>query len=664
MATTDLRFATLAASNSALLFGDDGTTPQWAVSAAVVLPWCKGSGAGDVGVAIQAAAVLPLITPAGSSVLGIAAQAAVMLPAIVPAAVGLAQDVVAAVAVAQATDAVVAAAAGVYDSAVSRGPACDLPVTAQAAAGCGVGAVTTMRPAARVVTAKALDFGVAQPAQAAARGVQIDTAHTSAAATMRQIDATRRHAGARYVHANQHTRGVVVHATHSDARTAGVDGRFKQCDLSHAARVRVGVAARAAAPSHIAMPGRCRPASRLPLVLLGVTRDAVRPPAGLSVMPDTGPTPNTCCGPRTPDLRFVVPLPASPHLVFRCDRQLLLAVIVPKREIYIVINDVTLVRADDGTPINCTSLTLGADVDSWAWSWRASISAKDQDKLTPGAGAPACELLAHVNGGVWRVFVESMQRDREFGRTSLTIGGRSVAAVWDDPYAAQQVFSNAMPAQMQQLAIAALATNGVPSEWLIDWQVPDWLVPAGIWSHQGTPMSAICRIAEAAGGYEQSAPAGGGLIVRPRYPAAPWAWGGLTPDIELPAAVVRQEGIEWRNQAIYNRVFVSGSGTGGVLGRVTRGGTAGDLIAPMITDPLCTDVQAARARALPVLSDVGRQALVKLRLPVLAETGVIVPGQLVQYVDGEVTRIGLTRSVDVQAGRPQVWQTIGVQTYE
>lgn len=637
---TDLRFSKLAPSSPALLFGDDGTTPQFAASAAVVLPWFRASGAGAVGVVAQASAALPKVAPAAEGAVGVAAQASVTLAGVVPAAVG------------------------VYDSAVSRGPACDLPVTAQAAAGCGVGAVTTMRPAARVAVAQTLNCGVAQPAQAAARGLQIDTAHASTAATMRQIDVTRRHAGARYVHADHLPRGAVVQATHSDARAAGGGGRFKQRDLSHAARVRVGVAARAAAQAHTARPDGYRTASRLPLVLLGVTRDAVRPPAGLSVMPDTGPAPNTCCGPRTPDLRFVVPLPASPHLVFRCDRQLLPAVIVPKREIYIVINDVTLVRADDGTPIDCTSLTLGADVDSWAWSWRASISAKDQDKLTPGAGAPACELLAHVNGGVWRVFVESMQRDREFGKASLTIGGRSVGAVWDDPYAAQQVFKNDMPAQMQQLAIAALATNGVPSEWLIDWQVPDWLVPAGVWSHQGTPMSAICRIAEAAGGYVQSAPAGGGLIVRPRYPAAPWAWGGLAPDIELPAAVVRQEGIEWRNKALYNRVFVSGSGTGGVLGRVTRGGTAGDLIAPMITDPLCTDVQAARARALPVLSDVGRQALVKLRLPVLAETGVIVPGQLVQYVDGEVTRIGLTRSVDVQAGRPQVWQTIGVQTYE
>ncbi|ASM75875.1 hypothetical protein VITFI_CDS3243 [Vitreoscilla filiformis] len=709
MATTDLRFAAGLPASSALLFGDDGTAPVFAAQmavglpgvtltagvtyealgrlaqvavtlpavtpagavvlgvaaqAAVILPRVVPAGAGVVGVAVQAAVTLPTVAPAGAAVLGVAVQAAVTLPSVVPVAT-LQANAVTAVAAVQVGGPVVPAGVGVYDADVSRGPARDIGVSHQRAVTLDAAVVAVMAPSAPVAVQAAVTYAPLRTMHQGARLMQVDTARLGSTATMRQIDARRLSAGARYRHRDHQRCQVAAQVTHADARQMGSGAAFKQRDLLRTARPWLDVRARPAAPRHTARPDQWQVATPMPLVWQASSRDAVRPPPGVSVMPGSVIPVNTCCGPRTPDLRFFVPAPASPHLIFRCDRQLLPGIIVPARRVYLVINDVQLVRADDGTAINCTSLTLSADVDSWAWRWSASIAASDQAKLAPAAGAAACELLAHVNGQVWRVIVESAQRDREWSKSSLSIGGRSASAIWDAPYAAKRTFNNAVVAAMtQQLALDTLATNGVPSDWAIDWQVPDWLVPAGVWSHQGTPISAICRIAEAAGGYVQSSPAGNELMVLPRYLAAPWAWDSLVPDIELPAAVVRQEGIEWTSKAIYSRVFVSGTTAGGVLGRVTRGGTAGDLVAPMITDALCTDVQAARARALPVLSDVGRQALVQLRLPVLAQTGAIVPGKLVQYVDGDLTRLGMTRSLSIQAGRASVWQTIGVQTYE
>jgi hypothetical protein len=48
---------------------------------------------------------------------------------------------------------------------------------------------------------------------------------------------------------------------------------------------------------------------------------------------------------------------------------------------------------------------------------------------------------------------------------------------------------------------------------------------------------------------------------------------------------------------------------------------------------------------------------------VLAETGIIEPGAFVEYQDGTVARLGLVRSTSIQASLPEVWQTLGVQTY-
>ena len=64
-----------------------------------------------------------------------------------------------------------------------------------------------------------------------------------------------------------------------------------------------------------------------------------------------------------------------------------------------------------------------------------------------------------------------------------------------------------------------------------------------------------------------------------------------------------------------------------------------------------------------MLADTGRQIEVSLRLTVLAETGIIEPGAFVEYRDGSVTRRGLVRATQVQAGFPEVWQTLGVQAY-
>ena len=130
----------------------------------------------------------------------------------------------------------------------------------------------------------------------------------------------------------------------------------------------------------------------------------------------------------------------------------------------------------------------------------------------------------------------------------------------------------------------------------------------------------------------------------------------------LPVDAVARESLRWVEKPGYNRVFVSGQDVG-VLGQVTRAGTAGDVLAPMVVDALITEAAAARQRGIAVLADTGQQIEVSLRLPVLAETGIIEPGAFVEYQDGSVTRLGIVRSTQVEAGMPEVWQTLGVQSH-
>ena len=78
-----------------------------------------------------------------------------------------------------------------------------------------------------------------------------------------------------------------------------------------------------------------------------------------------------------------------------------------------------------------------------------------------------------------------------------------------------------------------------------------------------------------------------GLSIR-AYPAVPWEWSSVTPDFVLPVDALARESLRWVEKPGYNRVFVSGQDVG-VLGQVTRAGTAGDILAPMVVNALITE---------------------------------------------------------------------------
>lgn len=400
----------------------------------------------------------------------------------------------------------------------------------------------------------------------------------------------------------------------------------------------------------------------------GRYQDAVPPPPGISVwVVPQPPTPQPCYMPST-HLQFAALAPADSHLLFVCENHIDPPppdgepVVVPVRRVYFVINNVTLHRLPDGLPVPVFSLSLSLDSASWTWGFDAQLPAKAEALVAPGNASGPVELVASVNGTAFRVIAENISRERIFGDASIRISGRGRNAVLAAPYAPVMTFSNAETRTARQLMEDVLTLNGISLGWTVDWSLTDWNVPAGVFARQGTWIEALSSIASAVGGYLIPHPSDQSIRVRHRYPVAPWEWGAVSPDFVLPVDAVARESLRWVEKPAYNRVFVSGQDVG-VLGQVTRAGTAGDVLAPMVVDSLITEAAAARQRGIAVLADTGQQIEVNLRLPVLAETGIIQPGAFVEYQDGSVTRLGLVRSTQVEAGMPEVWQTLGVQSH-
>lgn len=284
------------------------------------------------------------------------------------------------------------------------------------------------------------------------------------------------------------------------------------------------------------------------------------------------------------------------------------------------------------------------------------------DLVTPQGGQPV-HLVATINGHAIRVVVEQISRARRFASAWIRVTGRGRAAMLAEPAAPVESRTNSGVATAQQLLIDALTINNVSIGWGVDWQVQDWLVPAGVWSHTGTYIDAATRIAEAGGGYVQGHDTDPTLIIKPRYPVLPWNWAGAGVDVSLPEDACETESIEWLEKPDYNQVWIEGP-EGGVLGNVRRVGTIGDKPAPPITEALCTVATAARNRGEAILADAGKQAVVTVRLPVFSESGILKPGLLVEYTEQGVTHRGLTRAVSISTDFPQIWQSVRIETRE
>ena len=379
------------------------------------------------------------------------------------------------------------------------------------------------------------------------------------------------------------------------------------------------------------------------------------------------------------ELVFSCPPITVPNLIFglvctQPSTQSLLK-ILPARY-YMVTHDVFAQRLPDLVDVPIFDATVSADSGSYCWTLQASGPASLFDLLAPVGGLPA-QIRLTMDGIPWVFAVDSISRSGSFGKTRVSVQGRSVTALIAAPYVRAITRANTIDMTAQQIALDALTSTGIDLDWgigagaLANGGLVDWLVPAGAWSHQGTALDAVQAIVQSAGGYLQSHRSAATLLARHPYgqrvgdtSGAPWAWGTGSADVELATDALITEAVQRKDGPDINAVYASGT-TSGVLALVKRTGTAGDKLAQMVTDPLITHADAARQRGLSILGTAGHKYAVTLDLPVLTGTGqpgVLDVGQLVQVNTATPWR-GRVRGVSVQAKMPTLRQTVTLERH-
>ena len=374
--------------------------------------------------------------------------------------------------------------------------------------------------------------------------------------------------------------------------------------------------------------------------------EAIWPGAGTRVWPDDPDIPDEPC-PVDLKLRRLRGDTSDLEFYF-LDRE---TVIIPVRGVYIVTNKAEFYRVSDGRQIPATDISVVGDYDSWAWQFSAAVP-----RIADAEAVDGDEVAIIINGHESRHLVDGWSDNLSWGQQSATITGRSLSAELSASLALTRSYT-----EPNQRLLSQLAQQELPTGWALDWQAADWLIPAGVWTYSNlAPIDAIAQLAEAAGAFILPDMATRKLTVLSKYPVAPWSLTATDVDISIPGAIMVTRGRQPTRGQNADGVWIS-SGAGQLQALIRRQGTAGANLLADVSNPLITDVTGARALGISLLSDGVSRSMDTIDLPISSDTGLIIPGQVIETPDGIGYARSLRQSARMSGRALVVRQTIEVE---
>lgn len=305
--------------------------------------------------------------------------------------------------------------------------------------------------------------------------------------------------------------------------------------------------------------------------------------------------------------------------------------------VIVIMTTATLYTIPGGDEIEVTDVTWSADLDSWAWSFSATLKREsDAALLKPDSGGLK-EIGCTINGHEFTGLVEGFNKARSFDSgTTWKISGRSLSARFADPFTHKStgVVESALTAR--QIVESLIQNSG----WSLDWQVPDWIIPANQlnWS-DADKISVINQVVGAIGARLQTHQSEKKLIVKSRYPVCPHRWNdsGTVIKTTLPASLIKSDSASFVQRPNYNGAIVVGSSE---IFKAKRDLTQGEIIPGTIVEPFLGGVESGRERARVEIAKGGQwesvSAVTWLSNPNQGAP-LLLPGDLVEVVDIENT---------------------------
>nr|WP_256939048.1 hypothetical protein [Acinetobacter harbinensis] len=328
---------------------------------------------------------------------------------------------------------------------------------------------------------------------------------------------------------------------------------------------------------------------------------------------------------------------------------------LPAKNWWYILNSLEVTRLDTGQKIIVMDGNYNTDRSRWCWSYGLTVPASEINKLEPIAGQPVI-LKIMVNGNEHHMLLESRNRSRRFAQDTYTLTGRSQSALLDAPSSPTRSFLQENERTSVQLVQAEL--ERVNSNTQLDWKLIDelgWILPINSLSYSNlTPISAIKLIVESAGGFIYSEKNGNTLSIRPLYKKTFWDPIVIADyDRLVPISLVKDQSTDYEVYPDYNGITLSNDRSG-LTGQVKRTGTSADTLLETVNDSLFT-VESMGAFGKAKLAKAGMVEKHSLNMPITAEVGECVPGELIAF---NAEWWGIVDSVSVSFNHAAVNQTV------
>ena len=329
--------------------------------------------------------------------------------------------------------------------------------------------------------------------------------------------------------------------------------------------------------------------------------------------------------------------------------------IIPAQSTYDYTYELTGRDLRTGTVFDVLQASMDLSEGSILWTLSGSAPGESDlySVLTTGEQPPTVAII--LNSVEWHFVLDRVSLGRDFGNTVVNFSGRSLAGLSDGPRQASRHWIADAPTTAAQVATLAQTFTGLNVVWL----APDWIIPAQAWSYFGSPLDVVRQGVAAIGAVAEAARDDNAITVRSKYPIDPNMWGYAAPEWQIPWAFVDTSTSEVADSPEYNGVLVAGQQQGGIAD-VRLAGTAGDAQAPMVTDPMLTDLSGVIERATSILFSAGKKARVTRTMLVPSE-GPVGREHLVRWVDPTETWVGMVRGVSVSAGFGTATQTVLIE---
>ena len=299
--------------------------------------------------------------------------------------------------------------------------------------------------------------------------------------------------------------------------------------------------------------------------------------------------------------------------------------IIPIRRVYLVSNTASVIRLRDGMNIPATSVSVDYDDDSWAWQCSVTVP-----QIAAAEALEGEEMLISINGHEWIMSVDGWSDNKAWNSQSATVTGRSRTKELSS-----SIILPSSYVETQSRTIIQLAEQELITGWTMNWTAADWLVDGGIYSYSNkAPIDVIAELAEAAGAFIMPHQSNRQISVLPKYKVKPWTLSSLQADIQIPASIMINRGRKREYGTNANGVWITG-GNAGITALVKRIGTAADKLLADTTNALITDTTGATALGIKLLAESMDRSTDTIELPISADTGLILPGNVLSVPDGK-----------------------------